>query len=317
MYDARLPGRKTPPMPNLLDGKLVRDAILNELRPRVARLAAAKRPPGLAVVLVGADPASEIYVRSKVKACEEIGIASTQRKLPADTTTAQLLALIQQLNQDPAIDGILVQLPLPRQINEREILLAVDPLKDVDGFHPMNSGNLMANRPGFRPCTPAGVMRLLEHYNLPITGRHAVVVGRSDIVGKPMAMLLLHASATVTICHSRTADLAAECRRADILVAAIGRPAMITPEYVKPGAVVIDVGINRLADRHQVESIFHGSAAKLAAFDGGGSVLVGDVHPDVFAHSSAYTPVPGGVGPLTIAMLMSNAVQSAEWRLGV
>ena len=303
-------------MPSLLDGKLVRDAILNELRPRVARLAAARRRPGLAVVLVGNDPASEIYVRSKVKTCEDIGIASTQHKLAADTSTAQLLELIRGLNADPAVDGILVQLPLPRQINEREILLAVDPLKDVDGFHPMNSGNLLANRPGFRPCTPAGVMRLLEHYALPVAGKHAVVVGRSDIVGKPMALLLLHASATVTICHSKTQDLAAECRRADILVAAIGRPAMITPDFVKSGAVVIDVGINRLGQRSQVESVFHGSQAKLAAFDAGQNVLVGDVHPDVFPHSAAYTPVPGGVGPLTIAMLMSNAVQSAEWRLG-
>jgi methylenetetrahydrofolate dehydrogenase (NADP+)/methenyltetrahydrofolate cyclohydrolase len=303
-------------MPTLLDGKLVRDAILNELRPRVAKLATAKRPPGLAVVLVGNDPASEIYVRSKTKACEDIGMVSTQRKLPGDTTTEQLLALIDQLNGNPDVDGILVQLPLPRQINERQILLAVDPLKDVDGFHPMNSGNLMANRPGFRPCTPAGVMRLLEHYQLPIAGKHAVVVGRSDIVGKPMAMLLLHASATVTICHSKTADLAAECRRADILVAAIGRPAMITPEFVKPGAVVIDVGINRLSERSQVANIFPSSPSKLTAFDAGNSVLVGDVHPDVFPLSSAFTPVPGGVGPLTIAMLMSNAVQSAEWRLG-
>jgi methylenetetrahydrofolate dehydrogenase (NADP+)/methenyltetrahydrofolate cyclohydrolase len=303
-------------MPTLLDGKLVRDAILDELRPRVARLASAKRRPGLAVVLVGSDPASEIYVRSKGKACEDIGMVSTQHKLSGETSTAQLLSLIRDLNQNPEVDGILVQLPLPRQINEREILLAVDPLKDVDGFHPMNSGNLMANRPGFRPCTPAGVMRLLEHYRLPIAGKHAVVVGRSDIVGKPMAMLLLHASATVTICHSKTADLGAECRRADILVAAIGRPAMITPEFVKPGAVVIDVGINRLSGRDQVASIFPGSPSKLAAFDAGNSVLVGDVHPDVFPLSSAYTPVPGGVGPLTIAMLMSNAVQSAQWRLG-
>ena len=303
-------------MPTLLDGKLVRDAILNELRPRVAKLAAAKRRPGLAVVLVGSDPASEIYVRSKGKACEDIGMVSTQHKLSGETSTEQLLSLIRDLNQNPEVDGILVQLPLPRQINEREILLAVDPLKDVDGFHPMNSGNLMANRPGFRPCTPAGVMRLLEHYKLPIAGKHAVVVGRSDIVGKPMAMLLLHASATVTICHSKTADLGAECRRADILVAAIGRPAMITPDFVKPGAVVIDVGINRLSGRDQVASIFPGSPSKLAAFDAGNSVLVGDVHPDVFPLSSAYTPVPGGVGPLTIAMLMSNAVQSAQWRLG-
>jgi 5,10-methylene-tetrahydrofolate dehydrogenase/methenyl tetrahydrofolate cyclohydrolase len=189
-------------------------------------------------VLVGSDPASEIYVRSKVKACEDIGVVSTRQKLTGDLSTDQLRSLIHDLNQNPGVDGILVQLPLPRQIDERQILLAVDPLKDVDGFHPMNSGNLMANRPGFRPCTPAGVMRLLEHYKIPIAGKHAVVVGRSDIVGKPMAMLLLHASATVTICHSKTADLAAECRRADILVAAIGRPAMIAPQFVQPGAVV-------------------------------------------------------------------------------
>jgi len=304
-------------MPTLLDGKLVRDAILNELRPRVAKLAAEKRPPGLVAVLVGNNPASEIYVRNKVKACEEIGMVSTRQMPTTDVSTEELLFLIQSLNQRPDVDGILVQLPLPGQVNEREILLAVDPLKDVDGFHPMNSGNLMANHAGFRPCTPAGVMRLFEHYQIPIAGKHVVVVGRSDIVGKPMALLLLHANATVTICHSKTADLAGECRRADILVAAIGRPAMITTDFVKPGAVVIDVGINRLRERRQVESIFHGSQAKLAAFDKGNNVLVGDVHPDVFPLTEAYTPVPGGVGPLTIAMLMSNTVQSAEWRLGV
>jgi methylenetetrahydrofolate dehydrogenase (NADP+) / methenyltetrahydrofolate cyclohydrolase len=304
-------------MPLVLDGKAVRDVILESLRPRVERLAAEQRAPGLAVVLVGHNPASEIYVRSKVKACEELGIFSEKHQPTGDVSTEEMLFLIRRLNERRDIDGILVQLPLPAQVEEQEVLLAIDPSKDVDGFHPISAGNLMANRAGFRPCTPAGIMKLLEHYGVPLAGKHAVVLGRSDIVGKPMAMLLLHANCTVTICHSKTANLAAECRRADIVVAAIGRPAMITREFVKPDAVVIDVGINRVKDRQQVERLFPGSASRLAAFEKNGSVVVGDVHPEVFEHCAAYTPVPGGVGPLTIAMLMSNTVASAEWRLGL
>ncbi|MFN7934892.1 MAG: bifunctional 5,10-methylenetetrahydrofolate dehydrogenase/5,10-methenyltetrahydrofolate cyclohydrolase [Bryobacteraceae bacterium] len=303
-------------MADILDGKLVRDAILESLKPRIAALEELQRPPGLAVVLVGNNPASEIYVRSKVKACEELGMFSEKHMPTDDVTTEELLFLVRSLNARPDIDGILVQLPLPAQIDEQQVLMAIDPMKDVDGFHPVSAGHLMAGRPWFRPCTPAGVMKMLAHYQIPIAGKRAVVVGRSDIVGKPMAMLLLHESATVTICHSKTRDLAAECRRADIVVAAIGRPAFLTPEFIAPHAVVIDVGINRLKDRAAVARIFEGDEGRLAAFDKNGSVVVGDVHPAAFRNCAAYTPVPGGVGPLTIAMLMSNTVLSAEFRFG-
>lgn len=300
----------------ILDGKKVRDAIQASLKPRVERLAAERRAPGLAAVLVGGDPASEIYVRSKVKACQELGIFSEKHLPSAGVTTEEMLSLVHSLNQRPDIDGILVQLPLPPQVDEQAVLQAVDPSKDVDGFHPISSGNLMAGRPGFRPCTPAGIMRLLDYYAIPVAGKRAVVIGRSDIVGKPMALLLLHRNATVTICHSKTGDLAEECRRADILVAAIGRAAFVTPDFVAPDAVVIDVGINRLRERERVENIFEWDAGKLVDLREKGSVLVGDVHPAVFRNCAAYTPVPGGVGPLTIAMLMSNTVESAEQRLG-
>lgn len=303
-------------MAEILDGKLVRDAILASLKPRIAALEERQRPPGLAVVLVGSNPASEIYVRSKVKACEELGIYSEKHMPTADVSTEELLFLVRSLNERPDIDGILVQLPLPAQIDEQQVLMAIDPMKDVDGFHPVSAGHLMAGRPWFRPCTPAGIMKMLGHYQIPLAGKRAVVVGRSDIVGKPMALLLLHENATVTICHSKTRDLAEECRRADILVAALGRPAFLTPEFVAPQAVVIDVGINRLKDRETVARIFDNDAARLAAFDKTGSVVVGDVHPAVFGNCAAYTPVPGGVGPLTIAMLMSNTVLSAEFRFG-
>lgn len=305
-------------MAQVLDGKRVRDAILAESRPRVERLAALGRPPGLVVVLVGNDPGSEIYVRNKVKACQELGIYSEKLTPPATISTEELLEIIDGLNRRPEIDGILVQMPLPRQIDSRRVLLAISPDKDVDGFHPMNVGNLVANRPGPRACTPAGIMELLSRYRIPITGRHAVVVGRSDIVGKPMALLLLHQSATVTICHSKTADLAGECSRADILVAAMGRPAMLTAEFIKPGATVIDVGMNRIEDPVQARAIFERLPDRLAVFERTGSVLVGDVHPAAMAEKSgAYTPVPGGVGPLTIAMLMSNTIDAAARHLGV
>jgi methylenetetrahydrofolate dehydrogenase (NADP+)/methenyltetrahydrofolate cyclohydrolase len=299
-------------MPIILDGNRVRDEILRELRPRVAALAAASRPPGLAVVLVGHDPGSQIYVRNKVKACADLGIAGETVTPPETVTTEELLAIVGALNRRPDIDGILVQLPLPKQVDTRRVLLAVAPEKDVDGFHPMNVGNLVAGRPGPRPCTPAGIMELLRQYDIPVAGKRAVVVGRSDIVGKPMALLLLHAHATVTICHSRTVDLPAVCREGEILVAAMGRPAMLTADYIRPGAVVIDVGMNRITDRAEVARIFRNSLVRLATLERKGSVLVGDVDPlDVQEKAGAYTPVPGGVGPLTIAMLMSNTVIAA------
>jgi methylenetetrahydrofolate dehydrogenase (NADP+)/methenyltetrahydrofolate cyclohydrolase len=221
--------------------------------------------------------------------------------------------LIDQLNSDPEVDGILVQMPLPPQIDSRQVLLAIDPGKDADGFHPLNVGNLVANRPGPRPCTPAGIMQLLHRYKVPVAGRHAVVVGRSDIVGKPMASLLLNANATVTICHSRTSDLEGECSRADILVAAIGKPALLTANHIKPGAIVIDVGTNRITDPAEVDRLFGHDELRLSAFAKSGATLVGDVEPRAaIERASAYTPVPGGVGPLTIAMLMSNTVDLAE-----
>lgn len=304
-------------MPLILDGNHVRDQIKAECRPRVERIVAhAGRAPGLAVVLVGNNPASEVYVRSKTKTAAELGMHSETITSSADMTTDQLLDVVRELNARPEIDGILVQLPLPRQIDSQRILLSVAPEKDVDGFHPCNVGLLSTGRPGLRPCTPAGVIQILKRYEIPIASRNAVVVGRSDIVGKPMAMLLIQENATVTVCHSRTRDLPGVCRTADILIAAIGRPAMITADYINPGAVVIDVGMNKVESRAEAERIF--DPAKLADFDRRGSLLVGDVHPgDMARTSSAYTPVPGGVGPLTIAMLMSNTIESAERRTGL
>lgn len=299
-YSARI-------VPKILDGKWVRDQIQQEWKPRVTALAAKRRPPGLAVVLVGNNPASEIYVRNKVKACAELGIFS-EKHTPADTiTTQELLSLIDDLNAREEIDGILVQMPLPSQVDSRRILLAVRPDKDVDGFHPLNVGNLVANIPGPRACTPSGIIELLKRYEIPISGKHAVVVGRSDIVGKPMALLLLHENATVTICHSRTESLAAECRRADILIAAMGRPAYVTKDFIRPGATVIDVGMNRLTGDAQLSAVFGDAPSR---------PLIGDVHPvEVEKIAGAYTPVPGGVGPLTIAMLMVNTIKAAEQHL--
>ena len=302
-------------MPQILDGNSVRDSILDELKPRAAKLTAGARPPGLAVVLAGHNPASAIYVRNKVKACEDLGFHSEQLSPPESITTAELLALIAELNAREEIDGILVQMPLPKQVDSRRVLLAIAPEKDVDGFHPFNMGNLVANAPGPRACTPAGIMEMLRRYAIPIAGRRAVVVGRSDIVGKPMALMLLHQNATVTICHSKTPDLPGECRRADILVAAIGRPAFVTPDFVKDGAVVIDVGINRITGAAEAARIFENEPRRLAAFEQKKTAVVGDVHPAAFARTSAYTPVPGGVGPLTIAMLMSNTMDAAERRI--
>jgi methylenetetrahydrofolate dehydrogenase (NADP+) / methenyltetrahydrofolate cyclohydrolase len=278
----------------VLDGKWVRDQILGELKPRIAALTSARRPPGLAVVLVGHDPGSEIYVRTKIKTCGDLGIYSEKITPPESITTEELLGIIEGLNQRPEIDGILVQTPLPPQVDKYRVLLEIQPDKDVDGFHPLNVGKLLAHMPAPQACTPAGILEMLRRYDIAVEGRHAVVVGRSDIVGKPVAMLLLHQNATVTICHSKTHDLAEECRRADILVAAIGRAALLTRDFIKPGAVVIDVGMNRKPD----------------------GKLIGDVDPEAVKElASAYTPVPGGVGPLTIAMLMANTVQIAEQHL--
>jgi methylenetetrahydrofolate dehydrogenase (NADP+)/methenyltetrahydrofolate cyclohydrolase len=279
-------------------------------------LARTGRPPGLAVVLVGNNPASQVYVRGTTKTAGELGIYNETISPPADISTEELCRLIRSLNHRPEIDGILVQLPLPQQIDEQKVLLEVAPEKDADGFHPCNAGLLATGRPGLRPCTPAGVIEMLKRYEIPIAGRNAVVVGRSNIVGKPMAMLLLQENATVTICHSRTRDLPAVCRTADILVAAIGRTAMITADYIKPGAVVVDVGMNTVTTRAEADRVFDPS--RLKAFDKRGSLLVGDVHPgDMARVASAYTPVPGGVGPLTIAMLMRNTIEAAERRTGL
>lgn len=290
---------------HILDGTIVRAQIFSRLKPRIQNL---QRPPGLAVVLVGHNPASEIYVRGKIKACAELGIFSEKLTPPESISTDELLALIDELNHRSDIDAILVQMPLPRQVDSRRVLEAVIPEKDADGFHPVNVGHLVAGRPAPRACTPAGIIEMLKHYHVPIDGRRAVVLGRSDIVGKPMALMLLHENATVTICHSRTSNLAEECRRADILVAAIGRPALVTADYIAPGATVIDVGQNRIDDRALAARL-----GRAEEFDRKGSALVGDVHPlEVLHCAAAYTPVPGGVGPLTIAMLMSNTVGLAE-----
>jgi methylenetetrahydrofolate dehydrogenase (NADP+)/methenyltetrahydrofolate cyclohydrolase len=305
-------------MSRILDGNRVRDEIKAELKPRIDALAARSRPPGLAVVLVGNNPASETYVRHKIKACHDLGIHSESITPPDTLTTDELLAIVDGLNRNPAIDGILVQLPLPRQIDSKRILLALSPEKDVDGFHPCNVGNLVAQLPGPRACTPAGIIELLKRNQIPITGQRAVVVGRSDIVGKPIAMLLLHEHATVTICHSKTPNLPAVCREADILVAAIGRAGMITADFIRQGATVIDVGTNHVSDRATAEHLLRNLPERMASFEKKGSVLLGDVDPsDVAQRAGAWSPVPGGVGPLTIAMLMANTVASAERRLSV
>jgi methylenetetrahydrofolate dehydrogenase (NADP+)/methenyltetrahydrofolate cyclohydrolase len=300
----------------ILDGTSIASDIRREVASDVKAMAAAGMRPGLAVVLVGHNPASEIYVRGKVKACEEVGIYGEQHSPSESSTTAELLALIETLNRRNEIDGILVQLPLPPQVDSKKVLLAVDPAKDVDGFHPMNVGYLSTQRPGLVPCTPAGVMEILQRSHIPIAGQDAVVVGRSDIVGKPAAMLLLNANATVTVCHSKTRDLPAVCRRADILIAAIGRAGMITRDFVKPGATVIDVGMNKVTDPAEFQRLFAGNAKREQTFHAKGSTLVGDVHPEVAEVAAALTPVPGGVGPLTIAMLMFNTVKAAKLRRG-
>jgi methylenetetrahydrofolate dehydrogenase (NADP+)/methenyltetrahydrofolate cyclohydrolase len=300
----------------ILSGIALRDQIYAELKQEIAALEGAGIRPGLAAVLVGENPASQIYVRSKIAACEQLGLGSWMETPPTSVTTEELLALVANLNARDDVDGILVQLPLPAQVDTKRVLEAVDPAKDVDGFHPVNLGRLVSGRAGLVACTPAGSMEILRRSGIAIEGANAVVVGRSDIVGKPMALLLMHANATVTICHSKTRDLPGVVRQADIVVAAIGRAAMVEPGWVRPGATVIDVGINRITNQEEAQRIFANFPAKLAQFREKGSVLVGDVHPGVAEIAGAITPVPGGVGPLTIAMLMSNTVKAARLRRG-
>jgi methylenetetrahydrofolate dehydrogenase (NADP+)/methenyltetrahydrofolate cyclohydrolase len=304
-------------MRRILDGVAIAAAIKQEVAEEVRALAAKGIKPGLAAVLVGNVAASEIYVRSKVQSCADLGLYSDLITPPESITTEEMLALVAQLNAREEIDGILIQLPLPAQVDTKALLDAVAPEKDVDGFHPVNAGRLQAGRPALAPCTPAGIIEILKRSGIPISGKHAVVVGRSDLVGKPAAMLLLHQNATVTICHSKTHDLGAITRQADILVAAIGRPGFITPEMVKPGATIIDVGINRLNTREDFDRFFQGDAKREATFAKRGSTLVGDVHPKAFELAGAYTPVPGGVGLLTVAMLMANTVRAAKMRRGL
>jgi methylenetetrahydrofolate dehydrogenase (NADP+)/methenyltetrahydrofolate cyclohydrolase len=304
----------------ILDGPSVAAAIRESVMPLVRAFTdAAGRPPGLGIVLVGDDPASEIYVRNKVKAGSDTGLRVDLLRLPASATLDELLQMVQRLNASEEHDGILVQAPLPSSMGRdasQRVFDAIDPAKDVDGFHPANVGLLVQGRAQLAPCTPSGVIEMLDHFGIRIAGARAVVLGRSEIVGKPMALLLLRRDATVTICHSRTANIAAVAAEADILVAAIGRPGFVTPEFVKPGAVVIDVGINRVTDRAVAEDLLAGSP-RLADFERRGAVVVGDVHPRVAEKAGALTPVPGGVGPLTIAMLLRNTVMAARARAAI
>jgi len=302
-------------MTTILDGRRTAEQIRSEVAESAADfLGRSGRKPGLAVVLLGDDPASQVYVGSKTRTSKEAGLESFAHLLPAETPAEELFALLDRLNADPAVDGILVQLPLPDHLPTREVLERIDPAKDVDGFHPQNVGRLWIDEPGFVPCTPSGILDLLHRYETPLKGAHAVVVGRSTIVGKPMAGLLLREHCTVTIAHSRTRDLPAVCREADLLVAAVGRPGLVAAEHVKPGATVVDVGMNRVSDRDLAERLIGGDPKRMEAYERNGSVLVGDVdYPAVFPVAGAITPVPGGVGPLTVAMLLSNAVQAA-WR---
>jgi methylenetetrahydrofolate dehydrogenase (NADP+)/methenyltetrahydrofolate cyclohydrolase len=300
----------------LLDGRVIAAEIRDAVLPDVHRFASrAGRPPGLGIVLVGDDPGSEIYVRNKVKAGTESGLWVDLQRLPATAALDELLALVARLNASELHDGILVQSPLPSAMGRgaaQRVFDALDPAKDVDGFHPANVGRLVQGRARLAPCTPSGIIEMLDRSGVAIAGQRAVVIGRSEIVGKPMALLLLRRNATVTICHSRTRDLPAVCREADILVAAIGRAGFVTRDFVKPDAVVIDVGINRVTDPAEAKRLFAAEPKRLALFEKNGSALVGDVHPDVVNTAGQLTPVPGGVGPLTIAMLMANTVRAAE-----
>ena len=304
----------------ILDGQALAGRIQLEIRPQVADFtAAAGRPPGLAIVLVGNDPASEVYVGHKLKAGREAGFRVDLERLPAAASLDDVLALVARLNQSDAHDGILVQSPLPKEMGRGAATKVFDTIaieKDVDGFAPGSVGLMVQGRPSFVACTPAGVIELLERERVPIAGRRACVIGRSDIVGKPLALLLLHRDATVTVCHSKTPNLAAVCRDADILVAAVGRPGMVTKEFVKPGATVVDVGINSVTDLALASALYPDGHKRLEGFRKRGSMLVGDVHPEVADVAGALTPVPGGVGPLTITMLMMNTLKAARARTG-
>ncbi len=303
--------------PRILDGTAVSKAIRLEVASGVRSLASRCLIPGLAVVLVGENPASAVYVAAKGAAAREAGITERTLRFPADLSESALLATVDELNRDEAVDAILVQLPLPAHIDAARVLEAIDPAKDADGFHPVNAGRLLQGKPAPMPCTPAGILELLEREGVPLRGTRAVVVGRSDIVGKPMALLLLRRDATVTIAHSKTRDLPGLCREADLLVAAIGRPGFVTGDFVKEGAVLVDVGINRVTSRADVERFFPGDATRLASFEKKGSTLVGDCDPaTAFPRASRYTPVPGGVGPLTIAMLLMNTLELCRARRG-
>ena len=301
-----------------LDGKVAGEAIRELLKPRIVAFSAASgRQPGLGILLAGDDGGSEIYVRNKVKACEELGIVSDLKRLPESATLSEVLAVVDGFNRTNSIDGVLVQSPLPVGMGgdaEQQVFDLIDPAKDVDGFRAVNMGRLMQNRPALVPGTPSGIIELLDRAEITIQGTRAVVIGRSDIVGKPMAMLLLHRHATVTVCHSRTPHLPLVASQADILVAAIGRPGFVTPDFVKAGATVIDVGTTRMTNREDVAALFGSDSPRLGVLERRGATVVGDVHPDVALVAGALTPVPGGVGPLTIAMLLSNTVSAAERR---
>jgi methylenetetrahydrofolate dehydrogenase (NADP+)/methenyltetrahydrofolate cyclohydrolase len=300
----------------ILDGLKIREQLFAELKDEVARLAGQGIRPGLAAVLAGENPASQLYVKSKIAACEELGLASWLHTPPANSSTEYMLQLVDDLNRDDQVDGILVQLPLPAQIDSKRVLEAVSPAKDVDGFHPISLGMLVSNRPGLVACTPAGCMEMLRRHKIQIEGTNAVVLGRSDIVGKPMALLLLHANATVTICHSKTRDLPEVVRRADIVVAAMGKAGFVQADWIKAGAAVIDVGTNKVTDTAEAERLLKNFPKRLEKFRAKGNVLIGDVHPDAVFTAGAVSPVPGGVGPMTITMLMSNTVKAAKLRRG-
>jgi methylenetetrahydrofolate dehydrogenase (NADP+) / methenyltetrahydrofolate cyclohydrolase len=298
----------------ILDGLKIRDQVFAELKDEIARLEGQGIRPGLAAVLVGENPASQIYVKSKIAACEELAMASWLHTPLANVTTEYILQLVKDLNEDDNVDGILVQLPLPTQVDAKRVLEAVDPAKDVDGFHPVSMGRLVSNRPGLVACTPAGCMELLRRNGIAIEGANAVVLGRSDIVGKPMALLLMHANATVTICHSKTRDLPEAVLRADIVIAAMGKAGFVQADWIRPGAAVIDVGTNKVTDAVEAEGLLRNFPQRLEKFRAKGNVLVGDVHPDALFTAGALSPVPGGVGPMTITMLMSNTVKAARLR---
>jgi methylenetetrahydrofolate dehydrogenase (NADP+)/methenyltetrahydrofolate cyclohydrolase len=301
----------------ILNGNQIREEIYSDLRGDIESLRAAGVQPGLATVLVGDDPASRMYVSSKIAACEQLGLMGFGYTPPSSITSNELLTLVAELNANNSVDGILVQLPLPKHVDSKRVLESVDPAKDVDGFHPTNLGHLVTGRPGLVACTPSGVMEILRRSAIPTEGANAVVVGRSDIVGKPMALLLMNANATVTICHSKTHDLPGVIRRADIVVVAMGRAGMIAADWIRPGATVIDVGTTRVTDPSQAAQLFVNFPERLARFREKGFAVVGDVHPDASQVAGAITPVPGGVGPLTIAMLMSNTVKAARLRRGI